>query len=88
MVEPLFKRLPLDNRLTPPNPIALKCSWRVRVHELVLPSLLSGIKQGEKERKRDRDGERERERIELARTARLGREGTGEFIEVSLILRG
>lgn len=50
----------LDNRLTPPNPIALKCSSRARVHELVLLSPLPPSV---------RKGERDGERIELARAA-------------------
>lgn len=56
LAEPLFKRLLLDNHLTPLNPIALKCSSRARVHELVLLSPLSAS-----DRKRDRDREIQRE---------------------------
>lgn len=91
MAEPLFKRLPLDNRLTPPNPIALKCSSRARVHELVLPSLPSASSKPDRKREKERDGERGREKTDRTRAhgaARSGRRGTREFIEVSLIPRG
>lgn len=93
LAESLFKRLLLDNHLTPLNPIALKCSLRARVHKLVL--LLSPLSASNGGRKREivRDGEgglNSRTRCGAARrgVARSGREGTREFIEVSLIPRG
>lgn len=88
--ERLFKRVPLDNRLTPPNPIALKCSSRAHVHELVLLSPLSASSRKE-ERERGGGGKEggRTDRTRARSAARLVRVGkVREFIEVSLIPRG